>query len=103
MGAIGTAVLLASNPDMMPSPKASFYRMNSTLHNDNVRVDDMRGLENYVSRESIEAGIWILSVLFCSCVCFGNVGRRLALSNGPAARGRERERSLAAAAKAFKV
>jgi len=33
-----------------------------------------------VRRETIEGGIWILSVLFCSCVCFGNIGRRLALS-----------------------
>ena len=40
----------------------------------------MGPLGAYVSRESIEGGIWILSVLFCSCVCFGNIGRRLALS-----------------------
>jgi hypothetical protein len=102
VGAIGTALLLASNPDMMPSPKAS-YRSNSTAQPNNIMGDDMGGLGKYVSRESIEGGIWILSVLFCSCVCFGNVGRRLALSGGPAAREKERERSLAAAAKAFKA
>ena len=66
-------------------------------------MDEMGGLGNYVSRESIEGGIWILSVLFCSCVCFGNVGRRLALSAGPKDREKERERSLAAAARAFKA
>ena len=60
-------------------------------------------LGNYVSRESIEGGIWILSVLFCSCVCFGNVGRRLALSSGPVTKEKERERSLAAAKRAFEV
>jgi hypothetical protein len=66
-------------------------------------MDDMGGLGTYVSRESIEGGIWILSVLFCSCVCFGNVGRRLALSAGPKDREKERERNLAAAARAFKA
>ncbi len=38
------------------------------------------------SQETVEAGIWTLSVLFCSCLCFGNIGRRLALSRS--ARGR---------------
>lgn len=28
----------------------------------------------------IEGGIWIASVLFCSAVCFGGIGRRLALT-----------------------
>jgi hypothetical protein len=26
-----------------------------------------------------EGAVWIMSVLFCACLCFGNVGRRLAL------------------------
>ncbi len=30
-----------------------------------------------VSAESVGVGTWIASVLFCSCVCFGNIGRRL--------------------------
>ncbi len=47
---------------------------------------------SYISRESIEEGIWIMSVLFCSCVCFGNIGRRLALSGG------KREKTLASRA-----
>ncbi|KAK3400995.1 insulin-induced protein-domain-containing protein [Sordaria brevicollis] len=36
----------------------------------------------------IETGVWMLSVLFCSCVCFGNIGRRLALNKSAASRGR---------------
>lgn len=78
--------------------------MNSSFPNSRNGIgDDMGGLGSYVSRESLEGGIWILSVLFCSCVCFGNVGRRLALSGGPKEREKERERSLAAAARAFKA
>ncbi len=33
-----------------------------------------------LSTERVGAATWIASVLFCSCVCFGNIGRRLALS-----------------------
>ncbi|KAK3692143.1 insulin-induced protein [Podospora appendiculata] len=42
----------------------------------------------FTSQENIETGIWMLSVLFCSCVCFGNIGRRLALNRSASARGR---------------
>ncbi len=77
VGATGTALLLASNPDMMPSPATSTSGRNSTVQH--TRLSN-GGLGGYISRESIEGGIWILSVLFCSCVCFGNIGRRLALS-----------------------
>ncbi|EAQ88943.1 hypothetical protein CHGG_05562 [Chaetomium globosum CBS 148.51] len=40
------------------------------------------------SQETIETSLWMLSVLFCSCVCFGNIGRRLALNSSAAGRGR---------------
>ncbi|KAG9231977.1 insulin-induced protein-domain-containing protein [Amylocarpus encephaloides] len=79
IGATGTALLLASNPNMMPSP-TTYGR----TANNSIRQMDMLGELNLmgvgVSREIIECGIWILSVLFCSCVCFGNIGRRLALN-----------------------
>ncbi|CAG8955834.1 hypothetical protein HYFRA_00011703 [Hymenoscyphus fraxineus] len=83
VGATGTALLLASNPDMLPSPTRLGLGTNESLQN--IFGDlDLIGISDYVSRESVEGGIWILSVLFCSCVCFGNVGRRLALSgSGP--------------------
>jgi len=42
----------------------------------------------YGGEDAIEAGIWMVSVLFCSCVCFGNIGRRLALNRSSALRGR---------------
>jgi len=80
VGATGTALILLSNPDMMPSPATS--SKNSTVEH-HIPGDGL-GLVigNYISREGIEGGIWILSVLFCSCVCFGNIGRRLALNAG---------------------
>lgn len=32
--------------------------------------------------ESVAGVVWVGSVLFCSCVCFGSVGRRLAVLEG---------------------
>ena len=79
VGVAGTSLLLNSVPDIVPVP-----------------VDDRRvpiagapegplvgspvpvpGLA-WVSYESIGLWTWIASVLFCSALCFGNVGRRLA-------------------------
>jgi hypothetical protein len=87
VGATGTALLLASNPDMMPTP--ALHPKNGT------GGGGPTVLQSYVSRESIEGGIWTLSVLFCSCVCFGNVGRILALRKRvvvPRASGRKRSK-----------
>ena len=35
-----------------------------------------------IGRSSLESAVWMLSVLFCCCVCFGNIGRWLALQGG---------------------
>lgn len=35
-------------------------------------------LMGYISYETVGVGAWMWSVLFCSCVCFGNIGRKLA-------------------------
>ena len=51
-------------------------------------ADQQGQIRWFASQENIEAGIWILALLFCSCVCFGNIGRRLALNRSAAARGR---------------
>ncbi|CAL3963151.1 hypothetical protein PZA11_000855 [Diplocarpon coronariae] len=88
VGAAGTAILLASNSDMMPSP-ASLSSARPRLTNGT--LGEMAGKGGWlesgaVSREVLEGGTWILSVLFCSCVCFGNVGRRLALRGGKGVR-----------------
>ncbi|CZT06444.1 uncharacterized protein RAG0_12151 [Rhynchosporium agropyri] len=83
VGATGTALLLAtSNPGIMPYPASSGIpksTRNATSSKYLGSLGDELGIAG-VRRETIEGGIWILSVLFCSCVCFGNIGRRLALS-----------------------
>jgi hypothetical protein len=62
--------LLGINPDIVPSPRAHLAGSNSVLD---------RAASRLPTNESIGMWTWIASVLFCSCVCFGNIGRRLAL------------------------
>ncbi|EXF82246.1 hypothetical protein COL5a_010746 [Colletotrichum fioriniae] len=83
VGLAGSAVLLGINPDVMPTPSSLTYRNESER-----AYSEPITLGGLASQETIETGIWMLSVLFCSCVCFGNIGRRLALNKSASARGR---------------
>ncbi len=74
VGIAGTFVLLKINPNVVPSPALQPRKL--TLAN--VSSHDVR-TDSFISHESIGVWTWIASVLFCSCVCFGNIGRRLAL------------------------
>ena len=88
VGLTGTAVLLGVNPSMVPqpamqSPNASLKATASagTTVSRGVESLGAHGLNfgsSTLSLESIGVGTWIASVLFCSSVCFGNIGRKLA-------------------------
>ena len=73
VGLAGTAIAFSVNPEIVPSPAAPSPKAGALNMSHDSRV--YNGL---FSSESIGVGIWIASVLFCSCVCFGNIGRRLA-------------------------
>ncbi|OHW95008.1 INSIG domain-containing protein [Colletotrichum incanum] len=83
VGLAGSVVLMGINPDVMPTPSSPTYRNESER-----AYSEPITLGGLTSQETIETGIWMLSVLFCSCVCFGNIGRRLALNKSATARGR---------------
>ncbi|KAL1958740.1 hypothetical protein VTO42DRAFT_3859 [Malbranchea cinnamomea] len=75
VGLMGMLAVLNINPDIVPSPAA--------VNPSSIPVDDASNphtgtLHNSISQENLIVGMWIASVLFCSCVCFGNIGRRLA-------------------------
>ena len=67
VGIGGTAICLNVNPQAPTYPNAT----SAPYHHD--------GKMSLVSTEGIGVGTWIASVLFCSSVCFGNIGRRLAM------------------------
>jgi hypothetical protein len=79
VGVAGTLVLLSINPEWVPPPSTSSPKVSIT--NDS-QHDFGFGLNGLITNESIGVGTWIASVLFCSCVCFGNIGRRLGLGVG---------------------
>jgi Insulin-induced protein (INSIG) len=76
VGVVGTFALLEINPDILPSPARQAPKRASA----NITSQE-EGFSSFVSQESIGIWTWIASVLFCSCVCFGNIGRRLALGH----------------------
>ena len=69
VGILGTAILLGLKPDVVP-PSAMPTDAGATA---SASLD----LQRLTSYEGIGVMTWVASVLFCSSVCFGNVGRRL--------------------------
>jgi len=76
VGIAGTAIAFGVNPGIVPSPATPSPRAGTG----NVSFEGMNG--GLITNESIGVMTWISSVLFCSSVCFGNIGRRLALGVG---------------------
>jgi hypothetical protein len=74
VGVGGMGIVLALKPDLVPSTGASataIPALNGTLRE--------YGLGTSVTQESFAVRTWVASVLFCACVCFGNIGRQLAI------------------------
>lgn len=77
VGLAGTAIIFSVNPDLVPLPAAPSPRAgtSSSLGSGNAQ-GRLLGL---MSKETLGVATWVASVLFCSSVCFGSIGRRLAL------------------------
>ncbi|KKA27141.1 hypothetical protein TD95_000401 [Thielaviopsis punctulata] len=87
MGAAGTGVLMGVNPGIMPTPPAParlVANWSATPFDD----DAVAFVWRTASASTVETLVWMLSVLFCCSLCFGNIGRRLALSHATATKGR---------------
>jgi hypothetical protein len=97
---VGSIFLLGIKPDMMPAPPvhltllggggkdaASSVEFNESAGNFTEEVARFP-LGGIASQETVEMGVWTLSVLFCTCLCFGNIGRRLAWDKAGGGRGR---------------
>lgn len=81
-----TSFIFLSNPDVLPSPSLP-STTNATQVPLSGRVSDKAGpasarpelFAGVVSYDNLAVVTWVGSVLFCSCVCFGSIGRRLAV------------------------
>ncbi|CAG9944637.1 unnamed protein product [Clonostachys rosea f. rosea IK726] len=88
---LGSAVFLGVNPDMMPAPSGLFHPgAGAGAGNSSYAIDSelYSALSGIASQETVEAGVWMLSVLFCSSICFGNIGRRLVSEKTGVGKGR---------------
>ncbi|EPS28754.1 hypothetical protein POX_f07834 [Penicillium oxalicum] len=74
VGVAGMSLVLGMKPEMIPASTGSTF--GTTLLN-GTGLENTLGAE--VSQESIAVRTWVASVLFCACVCFGNIGRQLAI------------------------
>lgn len=75
VGIIGTVVMLSVNPEIIPTPALPLARDTTKFSFHDLMQDGP------ISNENIGVVAWIASVLFCSTVCFGNMGRKLALGH----------------------
>lgn len=70
-------LLLGLKPDLIPSTDSSAPAIPS-LNGTGAES----ALEAGITQESMAVRTWVASVLFCACVCFGNIGRQLAIGSG---------------------
>ncbi|KAH7072846.1 insulin-induced protein-domain-containing protein [Paraphoma chrysanthemicola] len=82
-----TSFIFLSNPDVLPSPSLPSTTNTTQLPRSSgsftskppVAVPDQDLFAGVVSYDNLAVVTWVGSVLFCSCVCFGSIGRRLAV------------------------
>ncbi|KAF2003414.1 hypothetical protein P154DRAFT_86091 [Amniculicola lignicola CBS 123094] len=85
VSSILTSFIFLSNPDVLPSPALPAI-MNATLHHSSAKTAAPRAqhpqselFAGVVSYDNLAVVTWVGSVVFCSSVCFGSIGRRLAV------------------------
>lgn len=75
VGVGGMGIVLALRPDLVPpstgASASAIPALNSTLRD--------LGFGTGITQESFAVRTWVASVLFSACVCFGNIGRQLAI------------------------
>lgn len=77
VGLAGMSVVLGLKPELIPVSTGP--SMGTTLLN-GTGWENMMGAG--ITQESIAVRTWVASVIFCACVCFGNIGRQLAIGAG---------------------
>jgi hypothetical protein len=94
------AALMGLDPDLMPiptmrggSPLRNATRAAAAAAHDRdggvaTAAAAAQGAVLPCSVETVERALWIVSVLFCSCLIFGNIGRRMGLDRSAYTRGR---------------
>ncbi|KAI5928347.1 insulin-induced protein-domain-containing protein [Camillea tinctor] len=104
VGLVGSGTLMGLSPELVPIPtvvhssssaatasaSSTSYGASFGLQNDS--TNSIAGMPTILgglaSHETVATGIWMLNVLFCCCVCFGNIGRWLAVNRSATGKAR---------------
>ncbi|KIW01671.1 uncharacterized protein PV09_06854 [Verruconis gallopava] len=78
IGFLGILGVLLLNPSWVPAPSHALLAHANVSSFTSIQHGVPVALENFLTHERVGSAIWIGSVFFCSCVCFGNIGRLLA-------------------------
>ena len=70
-------VILGLRPEFIPSSTDTTSTPGTASGLNDTTGDYV--LATGLTQEGIAVTTWISSVLFCACVCFGNIGRQLAI------------------------
>ncbi|KAI0010271.1 insulin-induced protein-domain-containing protein [Xylariaceae sp. FL0662B] len=89
VGLAGSTVLMGLKPEIFPIP-TGLSTVVGYAPWQNISSDGAEPLvrNRLPSEETLATGIWLLSVLFVSSLCFGNIGRWLALNKTRTTKGR---------------
>lgn len=74
LSVVGAVCGLTVDPNLVPTPRVLTSQTQQTMGGD---VDANRLKVAWFGHDSIATATWIASVLFVSCLLFGNVGRRI--------------------------
>ncbi|KAF2429861.1 hypothetical protein EJ08DRAFT_679592 [Tothia fuscella] len=83
IGLLGTSITLAINPALIPAPTDTYTSSNQTeplafnLQQARTLPEVQDALGGLFSYERVGVVIWMASVFFWSCICFGSIGRLL--------------------------
>jgi hypothetical protein len=80
-----TSFIFLSNPDVLPKPAllaTSTSLLNSSSSGTHIPSSSSSAEEKFagvISYDHLATATWVGSVIFCSCICFGGIGRRSAV------------------------
>ncbi|KAI1327886.1 hypothetical protein F5Y16DRAFT_370596 [Xylariaceae sp. FL0255] len=80
VGLAGSSVLGGLQSKMVPVPAMAFRGLIGANNASAVHAPSTNLLGSLANQEAVATGIWTINVLFCCCICFGNIGRWLALN-----------------------
>ncbi|KXJ97440.1 insulin-induced protein-domain-containing protein [Microdochium bolleyi] len=94
VGLAGSVVLLGLKPEMVATPTGPSFNSMMGVYGGHSHTNGSSPylgsllLRGWADQRTVETVIWMLSVLFCCSLCFGNIGRRMVFNRTAPGKGR---------------